>query len=143
MHMLSFDVNQHLVPPPVRFTRAKLVKLSQALAKLVPKWSQGQVEVNFVTDQEIRRLNRQYRGVDKVTDVLSFQTGDYNQTGSLGDVLISYAQAERQAQDGDLELELADLLVHGILHLMGYDHEKPAEADEMFPLQDKLVAAIL
>jgi probable rRNA maturation factor len=58
-------------------------------------------------------------------------------------VLISYPQAERQAEDGDIELELADLLVHGILHLMGHDHERAEDADKMFPLQDAIVAEIL
>ena len=141
--MISFDVYQREVPTAHRISRARLAKLSQAFAKHVPDQTQGKVDVSFISDAEIKRLNRMYRGKDKVTDVLSFGAGDREVSGQLGDVLISYAQAERQAEDGDIELELADLLVHGILHLMGHDHEKPEDADRMFPLQDAIVAEIL
>lgn len=141
--MISFDVYQREVPAAHRFSRARLAKLSQAFAKHVPDQSEGKVDVSFISDDEIRRLNRMYRGIDKVTDVLSFEAPDRHVSGQLGDVLISYAQAVRQAEDGDIELELADLLVHGILHLMGHDHERPQDADVMFPLQDRLVAEIL
>ena len=141
--MLAFDVDQQLVPPEYRLNHAKLSKLSRALAKHVPKFSQGQVAVSFVSDQDIRRLNRQYRSKDRVTDVLSFPAPEQDLSGLLGDVLIAFNQAQRQAEDGDIELEIADLLVHGILHLMGYNHEQPDEAHVMFPLQDKLVAEIL
>lgn len=141
--MISFDVYQREVPAAHRFSRARLAKLSKALEKHVPANAVGKVDVSFISDTEIRRLNRMYRGKDKVTDVLSFTAPDRNISGQLGDVLISYEQAVRQAEDGDIELELADLLVHGILHLMGYDHERPEDADRMFPLQDAIVAEIL
>ena len=141
--MISFDVYQREVPAKHRISRARLAKLSRAFAKHVPGQSEGKVDVSFISDEEIRRLNRMYRGKDKVTDVLSFAAGDRGVSGQLGDVLISYPQAVRQAEDGDIELELTDLLVHGILHLMGHDHELPADADVMFPLQDTIVAEIL
>ena len=140
--MISFDVNQALVPAAHRLSRARLAKLASAFNKHVSDQA-GQVNLNFISDAEIRRLNRMYRGKDKVTDVLSFGAGDREVSGQLGDVLISYPQAVRQAEDGDIELELADLLVHGILHLMGHDHEKAEDADRMFPLQDAIVAEIL
>lgn len=86
-----------------------------------------------------------YRSKDTVTDVLSFSyigqtTGESDQ---LGDIVISVDQAKRQSQDGDLELELADLIIHGILHVLGYDHEQAKDAKEMFPLQDRLVKNLL
>ncbi|MFZ2681891.1 MAG: rRNA maturation RNase YbeY [Patescibacteria group bacterium] len=141
--MISFDVYQTVVPAAFRLTRSRLAKISQAFAKIVSDQAEGQVEVSFISDDEIRRLNRMYRGKDKVTDVLSFAAGDGGVSGQLGDVLIAYDQAARQAEDGDIELELADLLVHGLLHLMGYDHEEAEDAEVMFPLQDLLVAEIL
>jgi probable rRNA maturation factor len=141
--MIGFDIYQQEVPATHRLSRARLAKLSKALTEHVPRYADGQVNVSFVSDQEIRRLNRMYRGKDSVTDVLSFGAGDKEVSGQLGDVLISYPQAVRQAEDGDIELEIADLLVHGILHLMGYDHEQAADADEMFPLQDTIIAKIL
>lgn len=103
----------------------------------------GVIGISYVDDGEIRRLNRMYRGKDAVTDVLSFASDFVEHTGTLGDVIISYAQAVRQADEGDVELELVDLIVHGILHVLGYDHEEPADAVIMFPLQDSLVASIL
>lgn len=140
--MISFDVSQSELPAAHRFTRARLAKLSRALDKHVPHLPVGQVDVNFISDTEIRRFNRMYRHKDKVTDVLSFAAPAHSQ-GQLGDVLISYPQAVRQAEDGDIELELADLLVHGVLHLLGHDHERAEDADRMFPLQDAIVAEIL
>lgn len=141
--MISFDLNQALVPVAHRLSKASLAKLAKALAEYVPDQAVGQVNISFVSDAEIKRLNRMYRSKDKVTDVLSFESGNLATTGQLGDVLIAYDQAVRQAENGDLELEIADLLVHGILHLLGYDHELPIDAEEMFPLQDKIVARIL
>ena len=147
--MISFVVYQQAVPAKHRFSRTRLAKLATALARHVPTKLAGQVEVSFVSDEVIQRLNRMYRGHDKVTDVLSFGSTDHTlrtpaeTLSPLGEVLIAYTQAVRQAEDGDIELELADLLVHGILHLMGYDHELAADAEAMFPLQDLLVGEIL
>jgi probable rRNA maturation factor len=78
-----------------------------------------------VTDPEIHSLNRQYRGKDKPTDVLSFPLADALQSFLLGDVVISIETAARQAQQRghSLREELQILLIHGILHLLGYDHE--------------------
>ena len=101
---MSFDVYQREVPAAHRLSRARLAKLSQALAKHLPEQAQGKVDVSFISDEEIRRLNRMYRGKDKVTDVLSFGSPDKDISGQLGDVLISYPQAVRQAEDGDIEL---------------------------------------
>ncbi len=141
--MMRFIVHQQLVPAKHRLSRARLTKLSQGFASQLPEAVQGQVEVTFISDAEIQRLNRLHRSKDKVTDVLSFPAPDQAMTGFLGDVLISYPQAVRQADNEDIELELADLLVHGVLHLMGYDHERAEDANLMFPLQDALVAKLL
>ncbi len=95
--MISFDVYQREVPAAQRISRARLAKLSRALSEYVPDQSTGKVDVSFISDEEIRRLNRMYRGKDKVTDVLSFAAADREISGQLGDVLISYPQAVRQA----------------------------------------------
>ena len=78
--------------------------------------------IAFVSDKRIRDLNRQFRGVDKPTDVLSFPDEDRD---SLGDVAISVETAARQAKDNGLPFdnEVAQLILHGLLHLSGYDHE--------------------
>ncbi len=141
--MITFDCQQDLVPKGSRFTKAALLKIAKALDVALREETTGIVSISFVDDAEIRRLNRMYRKKDKITDVLSFGSPDGDRSGYLGDVIISFPQAVRQAEDEDLELELTDLLVHGILHVLGYDHEKAEDADEMFPLQDKIVATVL
>lgn len=143
--MITFDLDQSLVPREHRLKKTVLARIGEELNKQVPTHPSGIMTLAFVTDEEIRRLNRMYRQKDKVTDVLSFGAGENGQQGLLGDVIIAFGQANRQAQaaDGDLALELVDLVVHGALHVLGYDHEKPEDAQAMFPLQDAIVAAVL
>jgi probable rRNA maturation factor len=78
--------------------------------------------VAFVSDKRIRQLNQQFRGIDKATDVLSFPAGEPN---NLGDVAVSVERAAAQAKENGLsfEDEIAQLILHGLLHLSGYDHE--------------------
>ena len=89
---------------------------------------QALVSLDFVGDDRMRRLNRSYRGHDATTDVLAFAMREAQgpRTPLLGDVVISLDTAARQAkaQGHDLRREIAILLVHGILHLLGFDHER-------------------
>lgn len=141
--MMTFDVQQDLVPKKDRFTKPVLIKVAKGFDVVLGREVTGIISLSFVDDLEIRKLNRMYRQKDKVTDVLSFASPDGDRSGYLGDVIISYPQAIRQMEDEDLELELTDLLVHGMLHVLGYDHEKAEDAEVMFPLQDKIVAKVL
>ena len=79
--------------------------------------------VAFVSDKSIRKLNQQFRGMDKATDVLSFPA---DEPDSLGDVAVSVDTAAAQANENGLsfESEIAQLILHGLLHLSGYDHER-------------------
>ena len=85
----------------------------------------GQVTVLLTTDAAIRRLNRQYRGKNKATDVLSFPAAGPFATEVAGDLAISVPAALRQAveQGHTLSVEVKVLVLHGLLHLAGYDHE--------------------
>jgi probable rRNA maturation factor len=80
--------------------------------------------IAFVSDRKIRELNRQFRGIDKATDVLSFPA-DGPEELNLGDIAISTETAATQAKENDLSFdnEIAQLILHGLLHLSGYDHE--------------------
>ena len=107
----------------------------------------GEVSVLLTDDAEIRSLNSQYRGIDRPTDVLSFSQleGDDLPTGNgpllLGDIVISLERAREQARDlgVSMEDELHRLFIHGLLHLMGYDHEgSAAEAERMREVEDRL-----
>ncbi|OHE55375.1 MAG: rRNA maturation RNase YbeY [Thermodesulfovibrio sp. RBG_19FT_COMBO_41_18] len=94
----------------------------------------AELSILFVNDRRMRILNRQYRGVDKTTDVLSFPQIEYSSQLSalssqqfvLGDIIINLHQAKRQASQYGLTFneELKKLLIHGLLHLIDYDHEK-------------------
>jgi probable rRNA maturation factor len=130
----------------------------EGLSSLIPDNRGWDVEVVVADDETIQELNQRYRGLDEVTDVLAFSpyhSGHYegangansvqktfepvvfpeipNGQISLGIVLVAWDQAVRQAkQAGHLvKQELAALVVHGILHLLGHDHENPAEAKLM------------
>jgi probable rRNA maturation factor len=86
--------------------------------------SGSSANIAFVSDKTIRRLNQQFRGVDKPTDVLSFPD-DGPEDLNLGDIAVSVETAAVQAKENGLSLdgELAQLILHGLLHLSGYDHE--------------------
>jgi probable rRNA maturation factor len=100
----------------------------------------------LVGDEAIRALNRQYRGKDYATDVLSFpmDEGAPGEDRLLGDVVISLDTARRQAADYDapVQRELYRLLIHGLLHLMGHDHVRAGERREMEREERRLAAAI-
>ena len=102
--------------------------------------------VVFVGDEEIHEMNREYRGVDRVTDVISFAFEDnndlvYNDIRMLGDIFICIPQMKRQATEyGHSEKrELSFLAVHGILHLLGYDHMNEEDEKVMFALQELIL----
>jgi probable rRNA maturation factor len=96
--------------------------------KASPSYSAG-VTVAFVSDRVMRELNRRWRDKRGTTDVLSFPSAqtDFEEAGEpmMGDVVISVEQAARQARENGLTLEqeIAQLILHGVLHLCGYDHE--------------------
>jgi probable rRNA maturation factor len=96
-----------------------------------------EVSVTVVGDEEIHELNKEYRGVDSPTDVLSFQSGDV----LLGDIVISIETARLQANEygHSIEREVAFLTVHGMLHLLGYDHSNKKDEDIMFKKQEQVL----
>jgi probable rRNA maturation factor len=95
--------------------------------------------VRFVGDRAMRELNRRYRGIDGTTDVLSFPGGTTPAGRHLGDVVISVPAARRQAAERGhrLAVELRRLLLHGVLHCLGHDHE--TDQGEMARLERRLV----
>ncbi|AMA72360.1 MULTISPECIES: rRNA maturation RNase YbeY [Aneurinibacillus] len=115
----------------------------------------GEVTVTFVGNERIHELNREYRGIDRPTDVLSFAM---NETGEdemeiflgedmeempnmLGDIIISVPKAKEQAEEygHSFEREMGFLAVHGFLHLLGYDHETKEQEKEMFGRQEEIL----
>lgn len=101
----------------------------------------------FVTPEEIHELNKQYRGVDRVTDVISFALEDAHDVSLtdvrvLGDIYICIDRMKEQALEyGHSETrELSFLTVHGLLHLLGYDHQTKEDEEVMFGLQRKILS---
>lgn len=99
--------------------------LARWLSSMAPARSRGAVTVAIVSDRRIRTLNRRYRRKDRATDVLSFPS---TEPGYLGDIVIAAGVARRQAREAghSLQTELRVLALHGLLHLLGYDHERDA-----------------
>lgn len=121
---------------PNRYPEAQVRRLRPWLERLVGAVA-PQAEslgVRFSGDREMRRANRTWRGKDKTTDVLSFP----GEEGHLGDILISVPTARRQAEAAGhpVERELKTLLLHGVLHCLGYDHE--TDQGEMERLERRL-----
>jgi len=102
---------------------------------LVQEGTEGQVNVVFTGDSSIRELNRQFRKKDKTTDVLSFEWHDEE---LLGEIYISMPQVKRQAPryDNTFYRELKRVLIHGVLHLCGFDHLTPSERKTMRARED-------
>lgn len=117
------------------------------LEQAAPRTARGTLDIAIVEDAEIRRLNREFRGVDASTDVLSFPSEGTPAPGAadrpdplphLGDIAIARGVAHRQAreQGHSLNVELRILALHGLLHLLGYDHE--TDAGRMRRLEERL-----
>jgi probable rRNA maturation factor len=107
--------------------------------------SRSSATLVLTDDEEIRGLNRDFRKHDRATDVLSFHlqelAGEGDPSGDgipLGDIVISVETARRRARGKRLVTELERLAVHGLCHLFGHDHKKPAEAKLMFALERRL-----
>ncbi len=130
--------------------QSKFIKrVDQALkARTFTRLGFQEVSLSFVRDAAIRKLNREYRGKDKATDVLSFahDGDDLVRSPSIGDIVISIDTAARQAKEFQVSLldELSRLFIHGMLHCAGFDHENVsrAKAVKMFRTQSYLLARV-
>lgn len=141
----------------------KLKKLAQTVAEKVIELmnfpNDLEVSINFVSEKEIKRLNSEFRGIDRVTDVLSFPSfqlsaGEnldveneavsiYRQDNGLihfGDMALCLKQTRRQAKDFDVsvDFEIKKLVIHSMLHLMGYDHIDDKDYEIMKTQEEKL-----
>ena len=107
------------------------------------------VSLLLCSDDKIRQLNFDHRGKDKATNVLSFPAADEDHAGDqiweqLGDIAIAYETCVREADESGISTHnhVTHLFLHGVLHLLGYDHENDDDANEMEMLEIKLLAAI-
>lgn len=113
-----------------------------------------EVSITFVNDQDIQELNKAYRNIDSATDVLSFafdeggaEEPSFTETGNLhllGEIIISLDRAEIQAQEygHSLDREIGYLVVHGLLHLLGFDHMQEEEGLKMREHEEQILTAL-
>lgn len=143
----------------VCFLKRKLIKklFEKALEKTENNVENLAVNVSFVGEDEIRRLNKEFRNIDKVTDVLSFpmleikepmkladfeSERDIGGTLEIGDIAICTRRARQQAKEfgNTYKRELAFLALHGFLHLLGYDHIEKADEKKMMTMAEDILA---
>ncbi len=118
-----------------------------ARAALAQQSAQGELSIVLTDDARLQELNRDYLGIDAPTDVLSFpsqETEPQSGRSYLGDILISVPRAAQQAQAAGhaTETEVQLLVIHGVLHLLGHDHAKPAEKARMWAAQAAILQSI-
>ena len=104
-----------------------------------------EISVTFTDNENIRELNKEYRDIDRATDVLSFPMDDEGDDVVLGDIVISLEKAKEQSEEygHSIEREISFLCVHSCLHLLGYDHETSEEDEkEMFGKQEEVLKKI-
>ena len=133
---MQVSIVSHREPEPLAFEAFERLATFVLTMEDVPTLTE--LSIALVDEDEMAQLNEQYRGVGGATDVLSFGCDDPCPTPGdepimLGDVIIAPTVAERQAAElgHSVEHELDVLLVHGVLHLLGYDHEEDADAEVM------------
>lgn len=144
--MVEIEVNQKVGK---RIAKTFWLRLAKKTFQVLNFKKQLKVSLAIIAEEEIKRLNKAYRSIDKVTDVLSFSEKETKMVfpgekkESLGEILICYPQALRQAKENKkpLKEELALLFVHGLLHLLGYDHKKEKEARKMRQLEEKILSS--
>jgi probable rRNA maturation factor len=130
--------------------RARIQRRADAMLALL-QLEKAELSLVLSGDEQIHELNKTYRGKDRPTDVLAFpmREGDFGRlhaalpSGLLGDVIVSVPTAKRQAKTAKRELlgEVTMLVAHGLLHLLGWDHETPAKDKKMRAETERLVAA--
>ncbi len=133
--MIAFVTTSKL---PGALTQPLLGRVGRELGRRLRIRTKRTVGVRWVSETEMRRLNRTYRKLNRPTDVLSFSS---DEAGYLGDLAICVPYASREAKRRAIPVteELVRLLVHGALHLSGYDHATPKQEEAMFALQERIV----
>ncbi len=136
--MICVQINQTILRGGQCYSKKRLAGVLRATERCLGKRF-FDVSIAFVSPKVIRRANRLYRGKNRVTDVLSFKL-----TPRSGELLLCYGQASLQAKERKHPIrdEITFLIVHGLLHLFGFDHERERDAKKMFRLQEKILTSL-
>ncbi len=124
--------------------RAEETVRAAIAAAAAAREARGDVSVLLTDDAAIRALNRDWRQIDKPTNVLSFPAAKEVGGDFLGDIVVAYESLARECADEQRDFlhHLAHLAVHGFLHLLGYDHQTDAQADEMEGLESRIMQSL-
>lgn len=145
--MSTVDINN---TTPGAVNKKSVQKIVDKFCKFF-KLDRIELSIAFVSNLEIKRINKTYRGINKATDVLSFgmlqcasSKKENSRMPELAEIIISYSKAQKQALENGitLEKEIERLLLHGMLHLLGYDHEKKKDAKEMEIMEEKIIRTV-
>src|SRR3989338_7189337 len=136
--MIRAELNQTILRGGQRLQLSVLDRTLKAISRERPGKSEVHVSIAFVDVKTMKQLNRAYRGKNGLTDVLSFPLAEGSQ---MGELILSYDQARKEAKERKHSVrdEIVFLIVHGMLHLFGHDHERPSDAKRMFPLQERIL----
>lgn len=125
-------------------TKISISRLANTFFKYYKKKIDGEIEVMITDNRTIKSLNRIWRGKDEVTDVLSFVMSKDKlfKTDSLGQIVISYPKIITQAKEYNVSVkeEFSRMFVHGLLHIVGFEHSTEAKAKKMFKIQEEILA---
>jgi len=157
MSEVIFYNRQRKIKLPDDF-KSTMSKCVSAAVRGVGFGHESRIYITFVSDEKIRKYNKEFRNLDKATDVLSFPMLEFRDMSpviskedvgpdgviELGDIIISLETAKRQSEEyGHSFLrEVCFLAVHSILHLLGFDHETKADEESMFKKQEDILASI-
>lgn len=124
--------------------KRELKKTSLKVLKILEAAKDSELSVSFIDDLRMRELNRDYRNIDRTTDVLSFPQEEGPGETLLGDIIISTETSLRNSKRYGVthEEEIVKLLVHGLLHLFGYDHKKKKEREEMREKEKEILSML-
>ena len=139
--MILAELNQSLLKGGQRLGKKRLQEVLDTCARALRIKKSLSISIGFVSARQMRTLNKAWRGKDRVTDVLSFEL---NEGEMKGELILNYEQAVRQARtlNHGVHDELYFLIVHGVLHVFGFDHEQPDDAQKMFALQTKILTSL-
>lgn len=126
-------------------------KIASSAEKILKLEKDNEISVTFVRSASIHKINREYRGIDRPTDVISFAIRDdidmdiTEEEKDLGDLFINIDYAKKQAKEygHSYQREIGFLFTHGLLHCLGYDHMEPKDEKVMFALQDQILDPII
>ena len=134
-----------------RIDKKFLEKVSEKTLKIAGIKKKAEIGLVIVSNKKIKELNKKYRGIDKITDVLSFSQMETkfveppDKILRLGEIFISYQKAKAQAiqRRQTIKKEIAFLFIHGILHLLGYGHTEEKDAKIMREIENKILSSLL